>query len=81
MRKIYSISYAKYLLAGIIAIGGFMVILTGGMDISVGYVAALTGIVVAELTIDMDVPMPLSITAGMCVGLCGAFKQELFRPI
>ena len=34
-----------------------MVILTGGMDISVGYVAALTGIVVAKLTIDMDVPM------------------------
>ena len=56
-------------IVGIIAIGGFMVILTGGMDISVGYVAALTGIVVAKLTIDMDVPMPLSITAGMCVGL------------
>lgn len=56
-------------IVGIIAIGGFMVILTGGMDISVGTVAALTGIVVAKLSIHMQVPMPLAITAGMCVGL------------
>lgn len=56
-------------IVGIIAIGGFIVILTGGMDISVGTVAALTGIVVAKLSIHMQVPMPLAIAAGMCVGL------------
>lgn len=56
-------------IVGIIAIGGFIVILTGGMDISVGTVAALTGVVVAKLSIDMDVAMPIAITVGMCVGL------------
>ncbi len=56
-------------IVGIIAIGGFMVILTGGMDISVGTVASLTGIVVAKLSIQLNVPMPLAVLAGMCVGL------------
>lgn len=56
-------------IVGIIAIGGFMVILTGGMDISVGAVAALTGVVVAKLSIHMEVPILLAVLAGMGVGL------------
>ncbi len=55
-----------------------MVILTGGMDISLSdMLQRFNGIVVAKLTIDMDVPMPLSITAGMCVGLAGLLNGTL----
>jgi len=56
---------------GIIAMGMTFVITTGGIDLSVGPVWALTGVVVA-LVMKLGVFWPLALIAGIIVGcLCG----------
>lgn len=56
----------------IIAIGQTYVIVTAGIDLSVGAIAALAGVVAAEVML-RDVGVPLAIVAGLLTGLaCGA---------
>ena len=61
---------------GIVAIGMTFVILTGGIDLSVGSVAGLTGVILGLALREM--PMPLAImTAIMAGGAIGAFSGIL----
>jgi ribose transport system permease protein len=55
-------------LTGIIAIGMTLVILTSGIDLAVGSVAALSGMIVAVL-LDGSVPIALAILAALAVGV------------
>ncbi len=55
-------------LTGIIAIGMTLVILTSGIDLAVGSVAALSGMIVAVL-LDGSVPIALAILAALTVGV------------
>ena len=59
----------------ILAIGMVMVIIMGHIDLSVGSVAAFTGIVVAKSMADWNLPWPLAIVLGLVVGaLIGAWQ-------
>lgn len=61
---------------GLLALGQLVVILTGGIDLSVGSIVALTGIMAAGLSADMPVAiaMALAVLAGMgCGGVNGVF--------
>ena len=59
----------------ILAIGMVMVIIAGHIDLSVGSVAAFTGIVVAKAMADFDLPWPLAIVLGLVVAaLIGAWQ-------
>src|SRR5512132_4645869 len=53
---------------GIIAVGQLLVILTAGIDLSVGSVLGLCGAVTAELLVH-GWPIPLAILAGLLVGV------------
>ena len=71
-------------LTGIIAIGMTLVILTAGIDLSVGSTAALSGMIVAIL-LDGQVPIPFAILGALLVGLVvglvmGALSAELRLP-
>ncbi|NPD14883.1 ABC transporter permease [Xinfangfangia sp. D13-10-4-6] len=56
---------------GLLGIGMTMVIITGGIDLSVGSVLALSG-TVTGLLVKAGVPVPIGMTAGVAVGaLCG----------
>jgi len=56
----------------IIAIGMTMVIITGGIDLSVGSVVALTSMISAILITRMNFPVWLSVLSGIAVGgVCG----------
>jgi len=55
--------------AGVMATGQLVVILTGGIDLSVGRVAGLCGMVSCLLLRDYHVPVPLGILAGALMGL------------
>lgn len=56
---------------GLLGIGMTMVIITGGIDLSVGSVLALSG-TVTGLMVKAGMPVPLGMTAGVMVGaLCG----------
>jgi ribose transport system permease protein len=62
---------------GIIAVGQLLVILTAGIDLSVGSVLGLTGCITAQLLVD-GVPIPIAILAGLGVGvLIGMFNGSL----
>ena len=62
---------------GVIAIGQLLVILTAGVDLSVGSVAALAG-VAGCLAMKVGAPMPLGVLAGCAVGMfCGSINGAL----
>ena len=59
----------------ILAIGMVMVIIAGHIDLSVGSVAAFTGIVVAIAMTDWSLPWPIAVLIGLGVGaLIGAWQ-------
>jgi len=61
---------------GLLSLGMLIVILTGGIDLSVGSVVALTGILSAGLV--EGLPLPVAILAAICVGvLCGTINGTL----
>ncbi len=67
------ISQYSYIL--VLAIGMVMVIIAGHIDLSVGSVAAFTGIVVAKVMADWGWGWPLGIVVGLIVGiLVGAWQ-------
>ncbi|MEV0612050.1 multiple monosaccharide ABC transporter permease [Nonomuraea sp. NPDC050404] len=67
------VSQYSYIL--ILAIGMLMVIVAGHIDLSVGSVAAFTGIVVAKMMQEYSIPWPLGIVLGLLVGvLIGAWQ-------
>lgn len=63
---------------GIIATGMTLVMITRGIDLSVGSIIALTGCVSAMLIVNYRVPWPFAILATMLIGLLvGAFNGVL----
>jgi putative multiple sugar transport system permease protein len=67
------VSQYSYIL--ILAIGMLMVIVAGHIDLSVGSIAAFTGIVVAKAMQEFSIPWPLGIVLGLVVGaLIGAWQ-------
>jgi ribose/xylose/arabinose/galactoside ABC-type transport system permease subunit len=56
-------------ITGILAVGMTMVILTGGIDLSVGSVVALAGVVAAGLAARGESGVPLGIAAALAIGL------------
>ncbi|PWC13605.1 ribose ABC transporter permease [Brenneria roseae subsp. americana] len=62
---------------GIIALGMTLVIISGGIDLSVGPTAALSAVLGATLMVS-GVPVPLAVMATLGVGaLCGVFSGTL----
>ena len=60
-------------LIGIVAVGETFVIVTGGIDLSVGSVVAFSG-VMAGLALNAHVPVPLAVLVGLGIGaLSGGF--------
>jgi ribose transport system permease protein len=58
---------------GIISVAMTMVIISGGIDLSIGSVVALSGVIVAQLS--HHVPMPLAAAAALLAGaIVGAFN-------
>ena len=54
---------------GIIAVGQTMVMITAGIDLSVGGVVGLSGVVASLFVSSLGLPIGLSMTLGVCAGL------------
>ena len=61
----------------IVAFGESMVIIIGGIDLSVGAVMALAGLVTA-LGLQADLPIPLAILAGLLTGGVAGWTEIFF---
>ncbi len=57
---------------GVLALGQTLIILTAGIDLSVGAIMVLSSIVMAKLSAEAGLPGPLALLTGFAVGLaCG----------
>ena len=65
---------------GIVAVGMTFVILTGGIDLSVGAVFGLTGILLAQLlqTVPIPIAIPFAVLAGAGIGLFSGILIAVF---
>lgn len=68
---------------GILAVGMTFILLTGGIDLGVGSVLALTGVVATSLaTLSSGLPLWVSLLGGIGVGIaCGAFNGFLIAKL
>ena len=62
-----SLVLQQVMVVGVIAIGQTLIILTAGVDLSCGMVMALGGIVMTKLAVELGVPAPLAVAAGIGV--------------
>jgi fructose transport system permease protein len=59
-----------------------LVIVTAGIDLSVGAIMVLSSIVMGKLSVDMGVPVPIAFSAGILTGLaCGLFNGFLITQL
>jgi ribose transport system permease protein len=73
--------FRSFSLTAIMAIGMVMVIITGGIDLSVGSVMGLSSLITA-LCFSFGLPMPVAIGAGLLVGLVfGAINGGLITGL
>ncbi len=74
----FSLILQQVTVIGIVAVAQTLIILTAGIDLSVGAILVLTSVVMGKLAVDFGVPTPLAIAAGLAVGaLCGAINGAL----
>ena len=67
---------------GICAFGETLVVIGGGIDLSVGSTVALSGVIAASLSKFMGVPIPLAFLAGIVAGsLCGLLNGILTTKV
>ena len=67
---------------GIVAIAQTLIILTAGIDLSVGAILVLCTFVMGKLAVFFGLPLPLAVAAGMAVGaLMGAFNGFLVAKV
>lgn len=55
-------------IVGIVAIGQMLVIITGGIDLSIGSIMAIAFTVISKLILELGVPVPLAIMVTLFVG-------------
>lgn len=55
-------------IVGFLAAAQALVVLTAGIDLSVGAIAVLCTVVMGKLTFDLGIPAPVSVVIGMAVG-------------
>jgi len=73
-----SLIIQQVMVVGTLAIGQTLVILTAGVDLSVGAIMVLSSIVMAKLSADLGVPGPAALAIGFVVGgVCGAINGLL----
>jgi len=67
---------------GIAAFGQALVVISGGIDLSVGSIVALSGVIAASLTNFFGVPIPLAFLIGiMAGGVCGLANGVLATKV
>jgi fructose transport system permease protein len=73
-----SIVFQQVTVIGIIAIAQTIVILTAGIDLSIGAIMVLSSIVMGKLAVHTGVPVPLAILAGGFAGAAMGYLNGIF---
>jgi len=62
---------------GLLACGATYIIITGGIDLSIGINMTLTSVLTGMLVVKAGVPLPLGIAAGICIGMFIGFLNGI----
>jgi len=74
----FSLILQQVTVIGIVAVAQTLIILTAGIDLSVGAILVLASVVMGKLAVELGVPAPLAIVVGLAVGgFCGAINGVL----
>jgi ribose/xylose/arabinose/galactoside ABC-type transport system permease subunit len=65
----------------ILALGMTAVIITAGIDLSVGSIVGLSGVVAAWTFVEAELPMPVAMVAGLAVGALAGFISGLMITV
>ena len=66
---------------GVVSIGMTLVLISGGVDISVGSVAALAGVITGILWVELDIPLGISAAIGIASGILVGFLNGFMITI
>ncbi len=72
---------AQTAVVAVIAIGMTLVIITAGIDLSVGSVAALSGVVGVMMMADLGLPVPVAVLGGTLVGALAGLVNGLLVSV
>ena len=61
---------------GVLALGVTFVIISGGIDLSIGTVMTLSAVMTGVLITNMDLPVPVGIVGGIAIGAAGGPRQR-----
>jgi fructose transport system permease protein len=74
----FSLILQQVTVIGIVAIAQTLIILTAGIDLSVGAILVLSSVVMGRFAVDLGLPAPIAVLAGLATGaLCGAINGLL----
>ncbi|GAJ19510.1 unnamed protein product, partial [marine sediment metagenome] len=83
-RTLYNIKIVtrQFSLVTIVAMGQALVIITGGFDLSVGAIAALSGMSCSYFSVILNWPIAISVLFALAIGaICGVFNSILITKI
>ena len=69
----FSLVLQQVTVIGIVGVAQTLVILTAGIDLSVGAIMVLCSVVMGQLSVNAGVPSPIAISAGVLVGVAAGF--------
>jgi fructose transport system permease protein len=69
----FSLVLQQVTIIGIVGVAQTLVVLTAGIDLSVGAIMVLCSVVMGELAVQAGVPAPMAILAGVLVGAAAGF--------
>src|SRR6185295_8734370 len=74
----FSLVLQQVTIIGFVAVAQSLVVLTAGIDLSVGAIMVLSSVVMGKFAVQLGVPLPLAFIAGLAVGIvCGAINGFL----
>ena len=77
-----SLIVQQVMVVGTLAIGQTLIVLTAGVDLSVGFIALLSSIVMAKMSSEAGLPGPVAIAIGLVCGIgCGLLNGVLVAKI
>lgn len=74
----FSLVLQQVTIIGFVAVAQSLVVLTAGIDLSVGAIMVLSSVVMGKFAVQLGVPLPIAFAAGLLVGmLCGLINGFL----
>jgi fructose transport system permease protein len=74
----FSLVLQQVTIIGFVAVAQSLIVLTAGIDLSVGAIMVLSAVVMGKFAVQLGIPVPIAFVAGLLVGvLCGALNGFL----